>query len=250
MSITAIPAPTPFAGDTVRCWRIALDAPAPDAAATARLCAHEHERARRFVFERDRLRYLHAHVALHRLLAQALGRSDDTTRPLPLAQRPSGKPWLPTAPRLRFNLSHSGDTAVVAISTAAEVGVDVELPRPVPEALALARAHGTPAEQQALAALPAAAREQAFLQLWTRKEACLKALGTGLALDPNLLDVGLSGDTPPRWRPPTADRPAGPLALGSCVLPDGLHFALALHRPAPAPAPASVPEPASMGQRA
>jgi hypothetical protein len=66
--------------------------------------------------------------------------------------------------------------------------------RPVPDAAALAAEHFTRREQEALAALPARDRDQAFLTCWTRKEACLKAIGVGLLLSPQSFEVGIAPD--------------------------------------------------------
>lgn len=164
--------------------------PAPDRAAW--LSAAEHTRAQRFVFERDRRRYLAAHCALRERLARHTGLAPSALR---LDAAPDGKPLLLDRPGCRFNLSHSGDWALVAICADAEVGVDVETLRPVDDALALAATVFTPAERQALAELPRGARDRAFLRGWTRKEACVKAVGAGLRIDPASFHVGLD-DTP------------------------------------------------------
>lgn len=90
-----------------------------------------------------------------------------------------GKPCLAGGPG--FNLSHSGNAAVVALAAGLELGVDLERPgrrRPHAE---LARRFFCPREADAVAAAEGAAREALFLQLWTAKEAVLKALGRGLA---------------------------------------------------------------------
>lgn len=83
--------------------------------------------------------------------------------------------------------------ALVAVARDGDVGVDVELQRPVPDALRLAASNFTPREQRELRETPAgSARERAFLYGWTRKEACLKALGSGLSIDPAGFDAGLA----------------------------------------------------------
>lgn len=90
-----------------------------------------------------------------------------------------GKPRLAGGPG--FNLSHSGDAAVVALAPDLELGVDLERPgrrRPHAE---LARRFFCSREADAVAAAEGVAREALFLQLWTAKEAVLKALGRGLA---------------------------------------------------------------------
>lgn len=178
-------------------WRVDLDQHVP-AAAHARLSAEELARAARFVFPRDRQRYIAAHAALRQLLVQHLanagqagGESFCTSEPLTLVAGRFGKPALPAPARLHFNLSHSHDVGLVALSEDCELGVDVERVRPMTDAVAMAAAYFTAAEQAALAACePGAVRDRAFFTCWTRKEACLKALGIGLYLATRGFEVG------------------------------------------------------------
>ncbi|MFQ4135555.1 4'-phosphopantetheinyl transferase family protein [Nodosilinea sp. PGN35] len=102
---------------------------------------------------------------------------------------PKGKPELSpsgdhTAPQPRFNLSHSGQRLLVAISTAnaiSALGVDIEALRPVRQRSRLCSRYLTPAEAATVLTLPPAAADHQFLRYWTGKEACLKALGLGIA---------------------------------------------------------------------
>jgi 4'-phosphopantetheinyl transferase len=118
-------------------------------------------------------------LPLLRILAAYLGVDADE---LQLTQDAHGRPRLD--PRhgtaLDFNWSHSGDHALVAIARGIAPGVDVERRRARPRALALARRFFDAAETAALAALPVGARDDAFLTLWTAKEALLKAHGRGI----------------------------------------------------------------------
>ncbi|MEP6501830.1 MAG: 4'-phosphopantetheinyl transferase superfamily protein [Betaproteobacteria bacterium] len=147
----------------------------------------ERGRAARFAFDRDRARYIDSHVALRRLLAERTGRG---AAALEFELGEFGKPRLVGFPRCVFSLSHSEDLALVALAEGVEIGVDLERVRHLPDLDALARQCLTAAERLHLAAAPAADRPLLFLQFWTRKEACLKALGTGLQIEPSTLDVG------------------------------------------------------------
>lgn len=90
-----------------------------------------------------------------------------------------GKPRL-TSHALEFNLSHSGGALLVALARGVALGVDVELPRRARPVLELAQRFFDERETRALAALPAAQQQRAFLRLWACKEAVLKAHGGGI----------------------------------------------------------------------
>ena len=186
MSITALPSALSCA-----LWRVDLDAaPAPDA--LRGLSADESERARRFVFARDRSRYLAAHVALRQTLAGPARRHAAQLR---FAAGRFGKPLLADTQGLHFNLSHSQGVGMIALSAQAEIGVDVELVRPMNDADALAANYFDAAERDALAAIaPGPAHDLAFFRCWTRKEACLKAAGVGLGLDTRSFHVGIGAE--------------------------------------------------------
>lgn len=110
-----------------------------------------------------------------------------------------GKPHLGGAEQasgLQFNLSHSGDQALLGCARDRELGVDIELWRSLGDEAALVRRYFSTAEQHAYAALPAAAQTAAFFQCWTRKEAYIKAVGRGLGLPLDSFDVSLGDGVP------------------------------------------------------
>lgn len=152
---------------------------------------HEHQRAAGLTRTGDRVRYLSAHVALRRLLSAYTGVPPRALRlgrdRCPCCGGPHGRPVLLDAPRgplpgrPEFSLSHSHQAAVVALARTT-VGVDVQrVPSARAVRLCLPDLH--PAEQAELAAVPGPRRPAAFARLWTRKEAYLKGLGTGLRHD-------------------------------------------------------------------
>lgn len=152
------------------------------------LSAEEQARAGRFAFAADRRRFLAAHVELRRVLAQSLQLAPSA---LVFESDLLGKPRLALA-RCEFNLSHSGDTAAVAIGSR-PLGVDIEQLRQIGDLESLAERCFTANEQRELDA-SGNQREQWFLQGWTRKEACLKAIGCGLSLEPATFETGLVAD--------------------------------------------------------
>jgi len=166
----------------VQVWHARTDELAvADAAARASLSGDELARADRFRFPRDASRFVRRRWLLRRLLA-AYG-ADPGTAPLPTG--PNGKPSAVSDGRLRFNASSSGGLAVVALARGHDIGVDVERLRTVADRGLLVRSTMTPPEQVELSSVPDGQRDAAFLRLWTVKEAYMKALGTGLSLEPS-----------------------------------------------------------------
>lgn len=151
------------------------------------LSSTERARAQRFYREADRQRFVASHVALRRLLADKLHHDPAA---LVFANGPHGKPFLPDAPHCHFNLSHSGAAALMVISMHTEVGVDIEHVRELRDAEGLVARHFTPAEQLDWHRQPLTERPMAFHQMWARKEACVKAVGWGLRLPLETIDVG------------------------------------------------------------
>ncbi len=176
--------------------------------AVGELDADERSRADAFVHEADRVRYAAAHIALRRLLGAATGTPARelalVREPCPCCGAPHGRPALADqyaagggaagGGPLHFSLSHGGD--LVLIGTAAvPIGVDVEaLPGDAAVDDLASVLH--PGERAELDALPADLRVAAFAGIWTRKEAYLKGLGTGLGRDPALDYLGATGLAP------------------------------------------------------
>ena len=171
------------------------------AAARARaavLSDEERDRARRFVFDRDRQRFVVARGVLRGLLAARLG-----VRPqaVELVYGERGKPALTprlAASGLRFNVSHCEDVAVYAFSSAGDVGVDVEAVRTMPDADDVATRFFSGRENAAYRALDPRDRPLGFFQCWTRKEAFIKAVGHGMYYPLDRFDVSLAPGEPAR----------------------------------------------------
>ena len=173
------PAAPALADGVVDVWRSDLaDAAAHDAVREL-LSLAERERATRFARVEDGRRWSAARGILRALLGAYAHRDPRTLR---FAEGAHGKPALAgdPAPRLRFNLSHSGDVALCAFALDREVGIDVELPRRAVDHVAIARRILGDAEAERLQALGARERERAFLRAWVRWEAVLKCRGTGI----------------------------------------------------------------------
>ena len=185
----------------------------PAALPVGELDQDERERAAGLLRTGDRVRYLSAHVALRRLLAAYTGIPPAALRlgreRCPCCGGPHGRPVLldpragrePVSGLPGFSLSYSHQVAVVALATAT-VGVDVQrVPSANTVRLCLPDLH--PAERAELAEVSARRRPAAFARLWTRKEAYLKGLGTGLRRDLSADYLGGRDAGPgPASRPP------------------------------------------------
>lgn len=151
--------------------------------------ADERERASHFRSRHHAELFLSAHGALRLILARYLARDP---RALTFTSGASGKPAL-EGESLEFNLSHSGELALIAVARNRRVGVDVETLRALPELLAIAARVCSPRELATLDAMEPRERDFAFLTMWTRKEALAKMTGEGvraLARDVHLDDQG------------------------------------------------------------
>jgi 4'-phosphopantetheinyl transferase len=123
-------------------------------------------------------RFVAARAALRAVLGDLTGAEPAS---VPLSTGPHGKPELPGRGSLRFNVSHSGGLALVAVASGREVGVDVERIRPRARIDGIAARSFSAEEQQALADTRDSARLDHFYALWTAREAFVKATGRGLA---------------------------------------------------------------------
>ncbi len=194
----------------VRLFLARLDPEAgPLQALRAFLSPREEQRALSFATDVLRDRWVSARGMLRQIVGRAQG-----VLPGAVVFR-YGAHGKPGADGLHFNVSHSGDYALYAISPDLEVGVDVELPRGR-RTDALARRFFAPGEQARLFALDEPARATAFFKLWTCKEAFLKATGEGLSrslrsyeIDPSQGRVlWAKGEDAARWSVHPLDPPA------------------------------------------
>jgi 4'-phosphopantetheinyl transferase len=165
----------------VHAWAVPLDVSqrAYDSL-LATLASNECDRASDFRFDDPRRRYVITRGTLRTLLADYLH-----SHPLEieLTIDENQKPQLASkhsAIDLYFNVSHSGDLAVIGFALGCDVGIDVEQLREVGHLEQIARRFLHPSEIEAVLAAPAPERNLAFLRCWTGKEAILKALGTGI----------------------------------------------------------------------
>lgn len=161
-----------------------------DPTADLLLSPDEKLRASRFVRPRDRARFVAARSLLRRSLGSVVGLAG---KDLVFGYEATGRPHLVgIAAAPDFNVSHSDDVVLIAISRAGRVGVDIEAVRPMEDLEGLAGQMMHPVEWELFIGLSEDQRAARFFQLWTRKEALLKASGVGLSLDPRSVLVGLA----------------------------------------------------------
>jgi 4'-phosphopantetheinyl transferase len=196
-------------------WWAAPVAPVDAPGLVALLDGHERDRLDRFRRPADRARYLAAHALVRLVLAATVGTPaaalvfDRTCR----CGAQHGKPVLPGGPG--FSLTHAGDLVGVAVHPDGAVGLDVEQVRELGDLTAMAAHVCSPQES--------APDADAFFALWTRKEALLKAVGTGLATPMSAITLGPAGVL--AWT--GDDAPRDPLWLADLRPAAGYHAAVA-----------------------
>jgi len=179
----------------VHVWRVRLDAPWSWTFDEA-LSLDDRTRADRFKFKSDRRKFCVARASLRLILGRYL-----QTKPggLQLETNEFGKPFLADQERsqgIRFNLSHSNELALIAITRDREVGIDVEFMRSEFVSDEVAAHFFSRVEVEQFRSVPAKMRTESFFNCWTRKEAYIKARGEGLSCPLDQFDVFVAPGTP------------------------------------------------------
>ncbi len=146
------------------------------------LCGSERARADQFAFEKDRVMYTITRGVLRTVLGQYLHASPAA---LTITPNAFGKPEVArdqNPGHLTFNVSHSGDYALLAFAAQTPLGVDIEEIRPKDRTTDLSKAVLSPNELAQFRQLGQADRQRAFFRAWTRKEAFVKGVGEGLSI--------------------------------------------------------------------
>jgi medium-chain acyl-[acyl-carrier-protein] hydrolase len=176
--------------DQTHLWRISLRLHAEAATKlTEYLTPDEVQRASAFMQKDDRIRSIVTRAALRLILSAYV---DQPPLSIQIGYDDYGKPFVLEPAQARqfcFNVSHSGDWALIAVSHKKSVGVDVECAREGREIDEIASLVFTPNERQHMGSLPDKNRLDAFYELWVRKEACLKCRGLGFSGGPEFIEV-------------------------------------------------------------
>ncbi len=201
----------------VHLWSLSLNLPPAALAQAASLLApQEAERAARCRFKSDGNRAIAGRGQLRAILGRCLG-ADPAA--LEFSYGPRGKPALAgvwSRSGWHFNLAHSADVALLAVTRSGPVGVNVERIRPLADLSQLVSRFFSPGENAAFQALAEDQKPDAFFRLWTRKEAWLKATGEGITESLGRVEVSFLPGEPARL----LSLPAGAAALSRWRLHD------------------------------
>lgn len=188
------PVPRLWPGD-IHVWQLSVFDNSQDESIWGLLDPAERERAASFRFETDRWRYVMAHGSLRRVLGGYLGRDP---RMVTLGRSVNGKPVLGGGASrmsgLGFSLSHDHDLVLIAVARFASVGVDVQSEAVAGRIEVMAETVLSSHEQALLRGTSRLGDRSTLLQIWARKEAMVKATGTGLGGWPKRGE--LIGDSP------------------------------------------------------
>jgi len=184
----------------IHVWRGALDQPQSRVRRLAELLSDaERARAERYHFEKDKRRYIVSQGQLRAILGRYL---DLRPEQVTFCQGHRGKPVLAQrfgVDELCFNMSHSHELALCAVTRGARIGIDVEYVRPVADADQIVERYFAEPEKRAFRSVPPGQRQTAFFNGWTRKEAYLKAIGEGLYHPLDGFAVSLAPGEPERF---------------------------------------------------
>lgn len=161
------------------------------------LSADEQARAERFYFRKDREHFIAARGLLRVILGRYLNMEPSRLR---FRYNPYGKPDFAGESGkngLRFNLAHSQELVLFAITRGREIGIDLEYIRGDLADSQVAERYFSPREVEALRALPKDLQPLGFFNCWTRKEAYVKARGEGLTVPLDKFEVSLAPGEPP-----------------------------------------------------
>lgn len=158
---------------------------------TSLLSKDEKQKADRFKFKKDEDCYIITRGILRLLIASYLRMN---AKDLSFKYTSFGKPYLAIKNELKFNVSHSGNMAAFAFFKGQEIGVDIEKVKNDFDVLELAQNFFSQTEIIALENQPKEELPKAFFRCWTRKEAFIKAEGSGLSFPLDKFEVSLDDD--------------------------------------------------------
>jgi 4'-phosphopantetheinyl transferase len=191
-------------GNDVHVWRVQMEESDKIVGELAELLsAKERGRFAQFKFATDR----DGHTVVRGRLRQLIGKYLNVpARELIFEYAAHGKPFLPDYLELKFNVSHSGNLALIAFTLDQEIGVDLEVTDRSFAVDTIVSRFFSPQEIPVILGCPERQQHNAFYRAWTRKEAIIKAHGDGLSLPLSDFGVTIDLDDPVRvlhvdWAP-------------------------------------------------
>ena len=176
------PAELNLSSNAVHVWRTSLEQPALQVQQLAQTLSEDEQlRAKRFYFERDRKHFIVGRGMLRTILGHY---ANIEPNQLQFSYGSRGKPALVSTDidsMLQFNLSHSNGLALYAVTRDRQIGIDLEHIRPISDIEQLTKRFFSPREYSVICSLPKSEQQVTFFEVWTCKEAYLKATGEGLA---------------------------------------------------------------------
>jgi 4'-phosphopantetheinyl transferase len=187
----------PIGEADVDIWHARCDSQSTDIKyLTGLLSADEKKRSELFRFDRDRLRHVFSRGVLRLILSKYL---EVPPAQIEIIIGSQGKPVLAHQKKehsIHFNLSHSSEAVLYAVTKVGAIGVDVEKIRDIPDIENIIGRYFSSWERTAFSKLPATQKKQAFFSCWSRKEAFIKALGAGPSPSLDEFDVSILPDQP------------------------------------------------------
>jgi 4'-phosphopantetheinyl transferase len=183
----------------VHIWCLSLELPEPAIASLRTILSPAEEtRAARYRFDKHRRKFIACRGQVRRILASYLNADESQIR---FNYGPKGKPSLASPwsdSEIQFNVSDSNELALCALCLNRDLGVDIESTSRPTDFDGLAERFFAAREVDVLRSLPDDQRIEAFFNCWTRKEAVLKAVGIGLGMPLNRVEVTLAPQDPAR----------------------------------------------------
>ena len=188
-----LPEIPPLREEEIRIFALSLDAQAHQSNIDqTALTEEEAHRAERFRFIIDKNRFISGRTIARRAIRSLLNSSSN----LSFTETRNKKPVLSVDRSIQFNISHSGQWVIVAMTLDDPLGVDVEYQDGCKDINGLGKRVMTEKEFALFTAAPDSDRLDLFYSLWVRKEAVLKCMGTGFSLDPRSIEVGHNKASP------------------------------------------------------
>ena len=170
--------------DHIHIWKVDLKEISDTREVTSTLSPGERKRVARLIDPIKREHFRSARFALRTILS---GYTHMPSETIQFSYQGNGKPFIEQDTQktsISFNITHSADLMLVAVSNGSQVGIDLEKQQPVSSREFIIRQYFSKLDTECFEGLSEEEKRSAFLCLWTLKEAYAKALGTGFAAAP------------------------------------------------------------------